>query len=121
MKCIQAAVRLVSAIILLLKAGIGCSIAKPEADLKQIESPGSIDIAHFANKITWYPLQEEIKIGRTREFPASVKPIKIRKISAYSKSVWKKMDKIIERENTSNTGQAETEIYNGRLISPASK
>jgi len=52
-------------------------------------------------------------------FPASDKPVKLKNLSAYSKSSWQTIEIAIEQEKPDEKGQAEIEIYNGRILSPS--
>jgi hypothetical protein len=66
---------------------------------------------------TFVPLPGFMKVRWI--FPPSARAIKLKGISAYSKSSWQTMEIAIEQAKSGETGHAEIEIYNGRILSPS--
>jgi hypothetical protein len=52
-------------------------------------------------------------------FPPSEKAIKLKNISAFSKSSWQTMEITVEQEKPDRKGLGEIEVYNGAILSPS--
>ncbi len=74
------------------------------------------------DRCTWRVGYQEMPRGTEKIrwiFPPSTKPVVLRSLSVYSRSIWRTLDVRVESERPQPGKQGRIEIYNGSILSPA--